>query len=55
MQDLRDRIELILLAGGSSTESARQLADYLSVHYPDHAEILIAYVAPSEVLPPSVE
>lgn len=57
MIELREHIEAILLAGGMSEESSLELASTLSLHYPDHAVILLEYVpaAPEEELPPPVE
>jgi hypothetical protein len=45
MESLYSEVEGVLLAGGASSESASELASYLSLHYPEHVAILLAYTS----------
>lgn len=51
METLITQIESVLLAGGMSPESSAELASYLSLHYPEHAAILLGAVPGVEVDP----
>lgn len=45
MAEIYEQIVAKLVAGGASEDSSHELASYLSLHYPEHAVILMTPIA----------